>query len=146
MASFFLSVPSLSLCLPTQRASFGPPQLMDCTSISFSGHPFGRKTRGETVVTSAGPSTSSYVFAFALPLSLLAATIFTSIRVADKLESDYLEELAINQAIEEAQEEDEDDEREDDDNSLEEEEEKLEPGPEPEPVLARTRNRPKREA
>ncbi|GKV06268.1 hypothetical protein SLEP1_g18167 [Rubroshorea leprosula] len=119
---------------------------MDCTSISFSGHPFRRKTRGETVVTSAGPSTSSYVFAFALPLSLLAATIFTAIRVADKLESDYLEELAINQAIEEAQEEDDDDEREDDDNSLEEEEEKPEPEPEPEPALPRTRNRPKREA
>jgi hypothetical protein len=45
------------------------------------------------VVTRAGLSANSYVLAFLLPLSLLAATIFTSIRIADKLDQDYLEEV-----------------------------------------------------
>ena len=45
------------------------------------------------MVTRAGPSANSYLFAFALPLSLLAITVFASIGVADKLERDYLEEV-----------------------------------------------------
>lgn len=45
------------------------------------------------MVTRAGPSTSSYVVAFLLPLSLLAVTIFTSWKVDDKLERDFLEEV-----------------------------------------------------
>jgi hypothetical protein len=36
-----------------------------------------------------GPSTSYYIFAFALPFSLLVVTIFASIRVVDKLDRDY---------------------------------------------------------
>ncbi|CAA3001170.1 uncharacterized protein LOC111378393 [Olea europaea var. sylvestris] len=57
-------------------------------------------------VTRAGPSTSSYIFAFVLPLSLLAVTIFTSNRIADKLDQKFLEEVAINEAILEAEEDD----------------------------------------
>lgn len=84
-------------------------------------------------MTRAGPNTSSYLFAFAVPFSLLAVTIFTSIKIADKLDRDFLEEVAINQAIREAEEESDDVEI-----SVEEIVQ--------EPVLPRTRNRPKREA
>ncbi|KAL9407235.1 hypothetical protein Peur_004207 [Populus x canadensis] len=130
------------------RAFFKPLHLPASPAIRISDDPWRRKKRGLTVVTRAGLSANSYVLAFLLPLSLLAATIFTSIRIADKLDQDYLEELEIIQAIKEADEEDDDsDDGEDyedaDDNivdiSLEEE---------LQPVLqrTRTRNRPKREA
>ncbi|OWM78424.1 uncharacterized protein LOC116188309 isoform X1 [Punica granatum] len=112
------------------RASFTPRRMHMLPAVRFSGDPFRQKrTRGLTLVAGAGPSSSSYAFAFVFPLSLLAATIFASIRISDKLDRDFLEELAINQAAREA------DEGEDPDTSLEEE-----------PVLPRTRNRPKREA
>lgn len=46
------------------------------------------------VVTRAGPpSTGSYVFAFVFPMSLLIGTIFTSMRIAEKLDRQYLEEV-----------------------------------------------------
>uniref|UniRef100_A0A2P2INR8 High chlorophyll fluorescence 153 n=1 Tax=Rhizophora mucronata TaxID=61149 RepID=A0A2P2INR8_RHIMU len=82
----------------TPRASFAPPYPL---TLSFRG----RKTsRCLTVVTRAGPTTATYVSAFLLPLSLLAITILTSMRIADKLDRDFLEELAINQAIREEEE------------------------------------------
>ncbi|KAK9192220.1 hypothetical protein WN943_020836 [Citrus x changshan-huyou] len=96
------------------------------------------------VVTRAGASSSSYVFAFVLPLSLLALTVFASLKLDDKLERQYLEELIINEAMKDQEEqqydedEEEEEEEEDDDQVLLEE--KL-----PEPALPRTRNRPKRE-
>ncbi|CAI9769462.1 unnamed protein product [Fraxinus pennsylvanica] len=80
-----------------------------------------------SVVTRAGPSTSSYIFAFVLPLSLLAVTVFTSIRIADKLDQKFLEEVAINEAILEAEEDDE-----------------AKIHSEKEPAPPRIRNRPKR--
>ncbi|KDO83243.1 hypothetical protein CISIN_1g032144mg [Citrus sinensis] len=93
------------------------------------------------VVTRAGASSSSYVFAFVLPLSLLALTVFASLKLDDKLERQYLEELIINEAMKDQEEqqydEDEDEEEEDDQVLLEE---KF-----LEPALPRTRNRPKRE-
>ena len=52
-----------------------------------------RKTRGLSMVTRAGPGTNTYIFAFVLPLSLLAITVFTSIRIADKLDREFLEEV-----------------------------------------------------
>lgn len=55
----------------------------------------GRKARGLTVVTRAGPSTTQYVFAFVLPLSLLALTVFASVKVSDKLDRDFLEEVCL---------------------------------------------------
>ncbi|KAG8363668.1 hypothetical protein BUALT_Bualt19G0046400 [Buddleja alternifolia] len=89
----------------------------------------GRRKRGISLVTRAGPSASSYIFAFVLPLSLLAVTIFTSVRIADKLEQKFLEELAVNQAILEAEENDEE----------------VSIPSVKEPAPTRTRNRPKRE-
>ncbi|KAK9283463.1 hypothetical protein L1049_011708 [Liquidambar formosana] len=118
---------------PTTRASFKSSLVLNSPAIRFAatGH-FGRqKTRGVRVVTRAGPSTSSYVFAFVLPFSLLAITIFASVKIADKLDREFLEDLAINEAIREAEGE------EDGDVGISLEEE---------PALPRTRNRPKREA
>jgi len=45
------------------------------------------------VVTRAGASTSSYAFAIALPLSLLGVTIFTALRIGEKLDQDFYEEV-----------------------------------------------------
>ncbi|PIN11074.1 hypothetical protein CDL12_16326, partial [Handroanthus impetiginosus] len=87
-----------------------------------------------SVVTRAGPSTTSYIFAFVFPLSLLAVTIFTSVRIADKLDEKFFEELAVNEAILEAEGNDD----EDDDGEV-----PIPPEKEPTPI--RSRNRPKRE-
>ncbi|KAH7528035.1 uncharacterized protein LOC125422338 [Ziziphus jujuba] len=127
-SSFTLPLPSPP---PTQQPSIKPPHSVFFPVVRFSGDPICRKTRGRglTVVTRAGPGTSSYIFAFVLPLSLLAITVFTSIRIADKLDEDFLEEVAINQAIME-----EDEEANDIDLPLEEQ-----------PTRSRARNRPKRE-
>lgn len=81
------------------------------------------------MVLRAVPGPNTYLFAFLFPISLLAATIFTSIRIADKLDDDFLQELAVNLAILEGSEDDEDD-----DPSINES------------ARPRTRNRPKREA
>ncbi|TXG55908.1 hypothetical protein EZV62_017221 [Acer yangbiense] len=94
MASLLLIFNSLSpslLTTPT-RASFRPPHLP-----LYQGVHFSRKARGLTtgVVTRAGPTTSNYIFAFVLPLSLLAITVFASIKVADKLDDEFLEEVLI---------------------------------------------------
>uniref|UniRef100_A0A2C9UY86 Uncharacterized protein n=1 Tax=Manihot esculenta TaxID=3983 RepID=A0A2C9UY86_MANES len=107
----FLIPNSPALTLPISStpiiASFKPMHLPTSPAISLVRD--RRTMRGSTLVTRAGPSTTSYVFAFVFPLSLLIGTIFTSIRIADKLDRDYLEELAINQAIREADEEDDGD-------------------------------------
>ncbi|EYU42963.1 hypothetical protein MIMGU_mgv1a015945mg [Erythranthe guttata] len=87
------------------------------------------RPRGVSVVTRAAPTATSYIFAFIFPLSLLAVTIFTSVRVVDKLDEKYLEELAVDQAILEAKE-----------NSDEVSEPSVK-----EAAPARSRNRPKRE-
>ncbi|OMO90126.1 hypothetical protein COLO4_19345 [Corchorus olitorius] len=135
MASLCITSPSLPLRFPIPRAAFRPLQATTPPAVVFSSRlSHHRTTRGMTVVTRAGPNTSSYVFAVVFPLSLLAVTIFTSIKIADKLDRDFLEDLMINQAMREADEEDDDG---DDDISLEEIVQ--------EPVLPRTRNRPKRE-
>ncbi|XP_030532209.1 uncharacterized protein LOC115742211 [Rhodamnia argentea] len=116
---------SLSHPLPA-RTSLKPPHVRFSPPAGLSG---GRADRGVRLVARAGPSSSSYVFVFVFPLSLLVATIFASIKIADKLDRDFLEELAINQAIKDA------DEGDDAEVFLEEK-----------PVLSRSRNRPKREA
>ncbi|XP_023768926.1 uncharacterized protein LOC111917474 [Lactuca sativa] len=90
-----------------------------------------RRNRGSLVVTRGGPpGTSTYIFAFVFPLSLLAVTIFTAINISDKLDREFIEDLAVNESILEAQDEDEE--------VVIETDEEL-----PRP---RTRNRPKREA
>ncbi|PRQ54964.1 hypothetical protein RchiOBHm_Chr1g0319401 [Rosa chinensis] len=128
MAKLLISnTTSLPLSPPSSssRASFNPPHVPPAR-LFLSGKSSNRGVT--TVVTRAGPTTSQYVFAFVLPLSLIAFTVFTSIRIADKLDRDYLEEVAINQAIRETDEDDEVD------MSLEEK-----------AAVPRTRNRPKRE-
>ncbi|CAI8596070.1 unnamed protein product [Vicia faba] len=94
-----------------------------------------RRPRRATVVTRAGVNASSYAFAIALPLSLLAVTIFTALRIGEKLDQDFYEEMAANEAIMEVDEEEEDDNDDEAETYLQEE-----------PVLPRGRNRPKREA
>ncbi|KAL3732622.1 hypothetical protein ACJRO7_029291 [Eucalyptus globulus] len=116
---------------PPARAPLGPPHVRVSPPVVFpgAGGTPRRAGRGARLVAPAGPSGSSYVFAFVFPLSLLVVTVFASIKIADKLDRDFLEELAINQAIKDA------DEGDDAEVSLEDK-----------PVLSRTRNRPKREA
>ncbi|XP_061344008.1 uncharacterized protein LOC133289982 [Gastrolobium bilobum] len=139
MATFFLI--SNPLSHPFTFASFRAPPLSRTPALRFSVAGC-RKPRVSTVVTRAGPSTSSYVFAFALPFSLLAITAFTSIRIAEKLDQQYLEEMAINEAIMEADEYEDDDEDEDEDDD---DDNDMETYLQDEPALPR-RNRPKREA
>ncbi|XXG53184.1 hypothetical protein AAC387_Pa03g1322 [Persea americana] len=120
----------LSLCAPSSSAA---------AKIQFSGLGFVNNTsssrKRKLVVARAGPpSITSLIFAFVFPLSLILVTIFTSIRIADKLDQQYLEELAINEAI--MEEEDEED---------EEGGGVLLPAAE-ESALPKSRNRPKREA
>ncbi|XP_010273322.1 PREDICTED: uncharacterized protein LOC104608894 [Nelumbo nucifera] len=121
---------SLRLNKPTQ-ASFRTLDVFPCREVRFSGY-LGRRqnARRLEVVTRAGPSTSSLIFAFVFPLSLVAFTVFTSIRIADKLDRDFLEELALNQAMKD----------------VEDNDEALPASVEEEPALPRTRNRPKRGA
>lgn len=45
------------------------------------------------MVVRASPGVNSYIFAFVLPLSLLAVTTFVSIRIADKLDDEFLQEV-----------------------------------------------------
>ncbi|CAJ2639013.1 uncharacterized protein LOC123918461 [Trifolium pratense] len=113
-----------SLRTPPSRNS--PPPLL---------HASCRRPRSATVVTRAGANASSYAFAIALPLSLLAVTVFTALRIGQKLDQDFYEEMAKNEAIMEIDEDEEDDNDVDVETYLEEE-----------PVLPRGRNRPKREA
>ncbi|KAK7282290.1 hypothetical protein RIF29_10947 [Crotalaria pallida] len=111
------------------------------------------RCRKPTVTTRAGPTTSSFVFAFTLPLSLLAITVFTSIRIADKLDQKYLQEMAMNEANMEVDEDDRDDD--DDVETYLQEEPAVPPARtrpdvgtylQEEPAIPRSRNRPKREA
>nr|XP_023917784.1 uncharacterized protein LOC112029329 [Quercus suber]POF03703.1 hypothetical protein CFP56_06623 [Quercus suber] len=159
MASFLISSSAsltLTHTIPT-RAFFRPPLVPNPTAIRFPGDLTRRRSRGLTVVTRAGPSTNSILFAIAIPLSLLTITFFASIKIADNLDRDYFEELAINQAIREAEddedEEEEEENKEDDDMNislekkpaLKEEDKDMNVSLEKERALQRTRNRPKRE-
>ncbi|KAL3516414.1 hypothetical protein ACH5RR_023316 [Cinchona calisaya] len=90
-------------------------------------HGSKKSSRGLSVITKGGPSSTSYIFAFVFPISLLAVTIFTSMKIADELDQKFLEELAVNQEILEA---------EGDDDCISSEEI---------PAVPRKRNRPKRE-
>ncbi|WZZ76546.1 hypothetical protein YC2023_087916 [Brassica napus] len=105
-----------------------------------------RRNRDCSYVARAGPSTSSYLLAFAIPATLIAATVFTSARIADKLDDDFLEDvrslpvlefwvelIALNQAIKAAEEGDNAEGEISLDDVIKE------------PVLQRTRKRPKRE-
>uniref|UniRef100_A0A7N0ZV92 Uncharacterized protein n=1 Tax=Kalanchoe fedtschenkoi TaxID=63787 RepID=A0A7N0ZV92_KALFE len=63
-------------------------------SVSSAASISGR--RRVCVVTRAGPpSASTYLFAFLFPLSMLLATILTSIKIDQKLDQDFFEEVII---------------------------------------------------
>uniref|UniRef100_A0A803QWS3 High chlorophyll fluorescence 153 n=1 Tax=Cannabis sativa TaxID=3483 RepID=A0A803QWS3_CANSA len=100
-------------------------------ALRFSGDPLKTRGRELSVVTRAGPSTGSFVLAFFLPLSLILITVFTSIRISDKLDRDFLEEVALNEAIRQSEED--------------EGEEDIELSSNNNVTPSRTRNRPIRE-
>ncbi|KAL0541678.1 hypothetical protein IC582_021733 [Cucumis melo] len=132
MARFLISTrpfPFSSLPLAPPRAFFRP--FTFSPPVRFSAHPSPSRTL-RVVKTRAGASTSSYIFAFSIPLSLILITVLTALKIGDNLDKKFLEELALNQAI---MEEDEDYEKDGTEISFEEK-----------PTLPRTRNRPKREA
>ncbi|CAK8564977.1 unnamed protein product [Lathyrus sativus] len=129
--SFLISNPISRTHTFTFPSSRAPPYLISPPLL----HATYRRPRRATVVTRAGANANSYAFAIALPLSLLVVTVFTALRIGEKLDKDYYEEMAINEAIMEVDEEEEEDY--DDD---------AEPYLQEEPVLPRGRNRPKREA
>ncbi|XP_009788855.1 uncharacterized protein LOC107800252 [Nicotiana tabacum] len=129
---------SLSSSTTFLRFNEPQPQQLSLGSSSRNTPPFPqlhsrklKKSRGLSVVTRAGGgiSSTSYIFALIFPLSLLAITIFTSARIADNLDKKFLEELAVNQAIMEGEE---------DDGIVVTPLEEI-------PATPRTRNRPKRE-
>ncbi|KVI00815.1 uncharacterized protein LOC112519495 [Cynara cardunculus var. scolymus] len=131
MASFTVTPNSISSSLLRLQSSV--PSQISPLLPSYQQQLGGscRRSRGSLVVTRGGPpGTSTYIFAFVFPLSLLAVTIFTAIRISDKLDKDFYEEMAVNQSILEAEDEDED----------------VSTPTNEEPPRPRTRNRPKREA
>ncbi|CAM8920102.1 unnamed protein product [Rhodiola kirilowii] len=135
-ALFFLSSPTHLHFL--SRPSSSETAITTATALSTSPRPPPllqlSSRRGISVVTRAGPPTANtYIFAFLFPFSMLVATILTSIKIDQKLDQDFLEELAINEARMEVDGEEE-------------------PGtskvamPSKKSEAPRTRNRPKREA
>ncbi|KAL3814771.1 hypothetical protein ACJIZ3_016039 [Penstemon smallii] len=126
---------SLSTCstlhphlIPT---TYSPPPPLSIRRNLSLGHRKIRR-RGISVVTRGTPNSTIYIFALVFPLSLLAVTVFTSARIADKLDQKFFEELAVDQAILEAEEENENE------NEI--------PSPSKrETAPIRSRNRPKRE-
>ncbi|PWA38620.1 hypothetical protein CTI12_AA510860 [Artemisia annua] len=116
--------------LRLQPSPLSPPHQHPTTTLP-RGSFISRRNRGSLVVTRGGaPGASTYLFAFIFPLSLLAVTVFTAVKISDKLDRDFYEEMEVNQAILEAGDEDED----------------VVTPTEEEPPRSRTRNRPKREA
>lgn len=95
MASFTLTPNSVSSSLLRLHSS-APSQISPFLP-SYQQQQLGgscRRSRGSLVVTRGGPpGTSTYIFAFVFPLSLLAVTIFTAIRISDKLDKDFYEEV-----------------------------------------------------
>ncbi|XP_028789905.1 uncharacterized protein LOC114745901 [Neltuma alba] len=137
MATLLVSNSHSLLFTYAARLSFKPPQLPNSTAIRFAGDScYRRKLRGLTAVTRAGPGSSSYFFAFALPFSLLAITIVASWKIGERLDREFIEEMAMNEAIMEADEDDDDGVDQDDIETYKQEE----------PALPRVRNRPRREA
>ncbi|KAL0726558.1 hypothetical protein Bca4012_022651 [Brassica carinata] len=133
MARLFVSIPTQTAALSAFSQPLFPPPASNFVDGGAGGLCLNRRIRYCSVVTRAGPSTSSYLLAFAIPATLIAATVFTSAKIADKLDDDFLEDIALNQAIKAA----EDGENAQGETSLDDLIK--------EPVLQRTRKRPKRE-
>ncbi|KAL5708646.1 hypothetical protein ACHQM5_019416 [Ranunculus cassubicifolius] len=120
------------------------------TSSFLSPSPWSNATimekRGLGVITRAGPpSTNQLIFAFVMPITLVLATVFASIRIADKLDEDYLEELMQEQAMMQGKEPEIEKEGEDD-FTMVDEKNAVPTWAEEKPTAPRIRNRPKREA
>ncbi|XP_021750915.1 uncharacterized protein LOC110716588 [Chenopodium quinoa] len=129
----FPTIPSKSLSSSHhQPLHVAFPTSLRPSLVRFSGELDRRRMRGVSVVARAGPTTTQFIFAFVFPFSLLAITVFTAFRIGDRLDQKFLEELAMNEAIREAEEE------------IDDASEVVIPKKE-EPALSRARNRPKRE-
>jgi len=96
MARLFVSIPMQPTQISFPASSSQPllsPPANNFTDGGAGGLCLTRRIRDSSVVTRAGPSTSSYLLAFAIPATLIAATVFTSIKIADKLDEDFLEDV-----------------------------------------------------
>ncbi|KAL0923109.1 hypothetical protein M5K25_007154 [Dendrobium thyrsiflorum] len=101
---------------------------------------------GELAVVRAGPpSASTLILVFVLPLSLLIGTILVSIRIGNKLDEKFLEELAANQAMVEENEDAGAEEGQEGLEAREGEEDRVMVKEEIGAAAVRVRNRPKRE-
>ncbi|CDY60853.1 BnaA01g34800D [Brassica napus] len=134
MARLLVSIPMQTAALSAFSQPRFPPPASNFVDGEAERLCLNRRIRDCSVVARAGPSTSSYLLAFAIPATLIAATVFTSAKIADKLDDDFLEDIALNQAMKAA----EDGENAEGGSSLDDLIK--------EPVLQRTRKRPKREA
>lgn len=93
MARFLISTrpfPFSSLPLAPPRAFFRP--FTFSPPVRFSAHPSPSRTL-RVVKTRAGASTSSYIFAFSIPLSLILITVLTALKIGDNLDKKFLEEV-----------------------------------------------------
>ncbi|KAG5413035.1 hypothetical protein IGI04_000602 [Brassica rapa subsp. trilocularis] len=136
MARLLVSIP-MQTKQTAALSAFSQPRFPPPASNFVDGEAerlcLNRRIRDCSLVARAGPSTSSYLLAFAIPATLIAATVFTSAKIADKLDDDFLEDIALNQAMKAV----EDGENAEGGSSLDDLIK--------EPVLQRTRKRPKRE-
>ncbi|KAL8125811.1 hypothetical protein AgCh_013193 [Apium graveolens] len=86
---------SNTCCFVSSNIFLPPSSLTTTCSSSLSPVVFSgglKSRRGSWVVTRAVPGPNTYIFAFVFPLSLLVATIFTTLRISDKLDEDFLQE------------------------------------------------------
>lgn len=93
--SFLISNPIPHTHTFTFPSSKAPPYLISPPLL----HATCQRPRRATVVTRAGANASSYAFAIAMPLSLLGITVFTALRIGEKLDKDYYEEVMIDSTI-----------------------------------------------
>lgn len=82
--------------LGTAAAPKGKGASFGTSHVQFFNRDSSSRGLNLKVVTRAGASSSSYVFAFVLPLSLLALTVFASLKLDDELERQYLEAVCIS--------------------------------------------------
>ncbi|RDY07415.1 hypothetical protein CR513_08477, partial [Mucuna pruriens] len=150
MATLFFCV-SNPISHSSAFASLRVPPFFNSPTLRIPGS--GRTRRGSAVAARAGPSTSSILFAIALPSSLLGVTILAALRIGNKLDREWLEEMAKNEALKEDDEYDDDDDNDNDDDDNDNKKDDImkthvreEPADQEEPALPHARNRPKREA
>ncbi|KAL5762604.1 hypothetical protein ACOSP7_018868 [Xanthoceras sorbifolium] len=142
----FNSLPLSPIPIPPASACFVRPHVPLYRGVYFSR----RKARGLTtgVVTRAGPSIGTYLYALSLPVGLIVLTALAALKVAEQQDQAYFEELIIEEAMKEGDEDkdgDEDEDVEEDGGNEYDSETPLEEKIQ-ELAVPRTRNRPKREA